>query len=190
MGILDITKLKQIIKVKNFLTGEEGNLIPLSKENEISETDLARIAEICNSEKNKCHFISTGMDFLKTQNYTISNAKFWVEDLGWKGWENNSNFVFIVKNSNKEIVCAIDIKEADIESSEIGYWASENDKGWMTNTVIALINKAKLSGFKGLIALTWPDGFSSQRILQRAGFKSDDLMVEKNKEAIKFSIKL
>jgi RimJ/RimL family protein N-acetyltransferase len=187
MEKISVEKLKQTAKVKNFLTGEEGTMIPLSKENEISDADYTRIVEICNSQK-VYDFLFRAR--LNGKPYNLDGAKYWVQGMGWKGWEEGTIFIYIVRNKKGNIVAAIDIKSPDVDAAEIGYWASEEDKGWVTNSVLELMKLAKVAGYIRLISLALPNNLPSQNVLLRSGFSFVGPFDRKGVEYIQYSINL
>jgi RimJ/RimL family protein N-acetyltransferase len=101
--------------------------------------------------------------------YTDKDARGFIDWLKG-GWKNQTHFVFIVRKSGSEIIGAIDIKSANLERAEVGYWADENYRGFMTNTVKQLCLLAKDVGFVKLFADVRTDNNKSIGVLERAGF--------------------
>jgi RimJ/RimL family protein N-acetyltransferase len=85
------------------------------------------------------------------------------------------------------VVGAIDIKSSDLDAGEIGYWASSEYPGYVTNAVVALSQLAKNAGFKSLFADTVPDNLPSQSVLRRAGFNHQGLVDRKGKGVMYYS---
>ncbi len=64
----------------------------------------------------------------------------------------------------------MDIKSANLESAEIGYWLSAHHSGVMTNAVCALVQLARDAGYAELFALIRPTNTRSANVVARAGF--------------------
>lgn len=101
--------------------------------------------------------------------YTEKEAQGFVD---WvkEGWNKQTHFVFFVRKNDSEIVGAIDIKKADLTRSEVGYWADENYRGFMTNTINELISIAREVGYKKLFAEVKIENSKSVGVLERVGF--------------------
>lgn len=87
-----------------------------------------------------------------------------------QGWRDHSWFAFLLRDSNDQIIGAIDTKSAHTEGAEIGYYASANCPGVMTNAVLRLCDVAREAGFKRLFALIIPENVQSLGVVSRAGF--------------------
>lgn len=161
-------------EVLNFKTGETYHLLGGS-EMKLSEGDISRIVEICSQEEI--------YDFLfrrplQGKPYTEENAK-WFASWLQKGWEDNTHFVFIIRNTLDQIVGAIDIKSPDLERAEVGYWADRNSGGFVTNALHEMVSVAKDAGYKKLYAQVLPNNAKSSGVLERAGFdRQEDMQVE------------
>jgi RimJ/RimL family protein N-acetyltransferase len=132
----------------------------------ISGSDVDRIASICaEPEVYKMLF----EEMLGGRPYQREDAAIFAQFAG-AGWERNEMFVFLVRDVTDRIVAAVDIKSANLNSSEIGYWASAHHPGYMTNAVLALSSLARGVGYKSLYARTKLSNFRSQLVLRRAGF--------------------
>ena len=158
-------------EVTNFSTGEKYTLCG-GEEMPFSEKDIDKIAKIC-SQKNIYDMLFAKR--LEGRPYTDKEAQGFIDWLK-DGWKNQMYFVFIVRKSDGEIIGAIDIKSADLERAEVGYWADENYRGFMTNTVKQLCSLAKGVGFVKLFAGVRFDNGKSIGVLERAGF----VLVDKN----------
>ena len=152
------------IEIKRHNTNEVYFLESL--QTELSVEDLAVITQICNEETIYNRLFKKK---LKNNPYTTNNAKQF-GDWAKTGWETNKYFVFLIRDSNRQIVGVIDIKSANIESAQIGYWISQNHPGVMTNTLVSLCRMAEKAGFIALEAQTKNDNIKSQGVLKRAGF--------------------
>ena len=64
----------------------------------------------------------------------------------------------------------MDIKNADYDYAEIGYWADAQNSGFMTNALHELIVLAKEKGYKKLFAKVIQDNEKSAGVLTRSGF--------------------
>lgn len=87
------------------------------------------------------------------------------------GWEHSTHFVFLVLSPHDEIVGALDIKSPDPHAGEVGYWASGQHRGVMTNALLELVRVAQAAGFCRLWANPERDNAGSLALLRRAGFE-------------------
>jgi len=126
---------------------------------------LARIAAVCN-EPEVYEWLFRGR--LSGQTYTPDMARHFLQWAG-EGWAAGTHFVFIVVDRDGAVAAACDIK-TNTRIAEIGYWASCDHRGVMTNAVTALIALAAEAGFVGLFARTKPGNTRSEAVLARAGF--------------------
>lgn len=88
------------------------------------------------------------------------------------------SFFFLVRKRDRTVVGAADFKCAPNENGEveIGYGLGKEfeHNGYMTEAVKALCEFALTqTGVSHVIAETDPDGYASQRILERCGFEKD-----------------
>lgn len=86
------------------------------------------------------------------------------------GWNEGTHFVFLVVGEDGKICAACDIKSADFEGAEIGYWSSSRHRGVMTNAVRAMCALAKSAGYRSLTARARLGNLRSQAVLGRLGF--------------------
>lgn len=149
-----------------------------------TQSDLEQIVKVCNE---KLVYKMLFSDLFEGRKYEYKDAEYFITD-AQKSWENNSKFVFLIRNEKDEIIAAIDIKSADLESAEIGYWISSDYPGLMTNAVKKLSELAKNTGFKKLWATTKVDNQKSQNVLKRAGFTDLGEVERKGKQRRKFEI--
>lgn len=138
------------------------------KENIIQ--DARKIADICNQ-----HLIYETLfkEMLSGNKYTDDNAKGFIN---WssEGWNNQSYFVFLIRDSYGNIVGSIDIKSNNLDETEIGYWLDKNHSGVMTNSIRIIIALGKQVGFKKYIADVKPENIQSIKILENNDFKYVD----------------
>lgn len=152
-------------EVTNFASGIKYQMIG-GEDVEFSDSDISKIAQICSQDE---VYNTLFKKMLEGKPYTEDNARGFID---WvkSGWKDQTHFVFFVRNKNGEIIGAIDIKSANTDRAEIGYWADKNYSGFMTNTVKELIHIAKESGFKKLFADVLSNNIKSSAVLDRAGF--------------------
>ncbi|MFA7252239.1 MAG: GNAT family N-acetyltransferase [Candidatus Paceibacterota bacterium] len=152
-------------EIVNYLTGEKYEMLG-GKDMAFSDEDIKKIVEICN-RPNTYDILFKKMCAGKP--YTEENAKAFT-NYAKGGWEKQTNFVFIIRKADSEIIGAIDIKSPNTERAEIGYWSDENYSGFMTNTVNELLSLAKEGGFKKLFAGVLARNSKSVGVLERSGF--------------------
>ncbi len=172
------------IEITNFKTGDLCQLWRVDKMN-ITNNDYEQIRKICNEEAVYDYLFK---EKLEGKPYPIEKAKGFIE---WakKGWDENTHFVFLVRNSEGEIVAAVDTKSNDCDGAEIGYWASEDYPGIMTNAVKAMIDVDKNAGFKSVWARVRKGNEKSYGVQERAGLKYDSDFTNDNKEYRKYILK-
>lgn len=184
-----LNNLNISVKLINYLTGEQGRLIPLDRKENISDADIKQITSICQRPK-IFNLLFAELPAFKGRGYERKDAVHWVNDMGRKGWDNFSNFVYIVRDSQGQIVAGLDIKTPNLENAEVGYWADENHPGWMTNAVISLVEIARSTGFHKLFGLVRKTNSASMRVLKRAEFVEVEPSKEMKKHYKRFEIQL
>lgn len=152
------------VPIVNHLTGHRYDLVPAA-DLEPDTATLARIVAICNEPE---IYRWLFREPLEGRPYLEEKARAWIE---WAkaGWHGKTHFVFAVLDANKAVAAACDIKSND-PSSEIGYWASREHRGVMTNAVAAMCTIAAEAGFIELFARTKKGNVQSQAVLERVGF--------------------
>jgi RimJ/RimL family protein N-acetyltransferase len=132
----------------------------------LSKNNIFEIIAICNQED---IYSLLFRDKLNGERYEEPNAQSFV---AWanKGWQDGTYFVFIIKNQDDKVIGAIDIKSNNSDLAEIGYWASDNFPGFMTNAVSGLIEQAKNAGCHSFVAYTKLENNKSKGVLSRSGF--------------------
>ena len=106
---------------------------------------------------------------------------------GGAGWQSNQHFLFIVVDSRGHAAGACDIKTSDLYAAEIGYWASKEHRGIMTNAVRAMLEAGFTAGFQRFYAHVRPGNTASSAVLQRLGFVSSSEFAETGYEAFALS---
>jgi RimJ/RimL family protein N-acetyltransferase len=101
--------------------------------------------------------------------YPRSSAEDWSTQAK-AGWQKGTYFVFVTIDKQGLVVAACDIKSAEIDHAEIGYWASSHHPGVMTNSVLQVLELARQAGFREFFAEVLRDNYKSQGVLQRIGF--------------------
>lgn len=132
-----------------------------------TDEDVQRLVEICSQSEIYDMLFRWRM---QGKPYTIENAQWFVNSLK-QGWENNTHFIFIIRNVAGSIVGAMDIKSADTDRAEVGYWADRDSGGFVTNALIEMCNLAKNAGYKKLYAKVVVGNTKSENVLKRAGFE-------------------
>lgn len=144
---------------------------------EISEHDLKTITEICNEE---LVYRFLFRDRLKGSAYVINDARKFIT---WalNCWKEDEGYFFFVRDENNNIVACLHINSNNLDRTAIGYWATKDAPGIMTNAVKHLCEIAKKAGYRKLHALVEPVNIRSIGVLQRNGFtykgtKMEDLL--------------
>ena len=155
----------QIINFKE--PTKKATVIPLSKLNQLTPKDISEIVRICN-QHDVYELLFKKM--LNGKKYQIANAHSF-ESWANQGWENNSNFTFLIKSDGEKVIGTIDIKTNDPDNAEVGYWMDKDYPGYMTNALVGLITQAKAVGYRSLVAYTKIENNKSKGVLSRAGFQ-------------------
>lgn len=152
--------------ILNYKTGENCYLASCENEDLFTGPDINRIVACCSQE---LIYNFLFREKLKGQPYTKDQA---VSFIKWaaRGWQDQSWFVFIIRNSQNKLIGAIDLKSNNLDSSEMGYWADANESGIMSNAVTKLLALAKSAGYKNIYATTMLNNDRSQQVLIRNGF--------------------
>jgi len=120
------------------------------------------------------------------QPYTPADAErffLWAQE----GWARHEWFVFLVRDSHKTIIAAIDIKSTDLDGAEVGYWASASSPGIMTNTLLQVCQLARDGGYTRLTTMIAPDNEHSIRVTKRSGFVLDGERLHRQQRYLQFS---
>jgi RimJ/RimL family protein N-acetyltransferase len=149
------------------------------------EEDSARIVEICNQPSVYRLFAEK----LEGKPYTLADAAKFLT-WGYKGWIDQSHFVFFVRSDIDEIVGALDIKSADCLASEVGYWVDERVPGIATNALVSMLHQAREAGYRRVFALILPENERSKGVVLRAGFKAGGQMERNGKMFDRFDATL
>ncbi len=152
--------------IENAKSGAIYTLVPGTEDAVAPEQDVLQLLHLCNEP----HIYD--LLFAKRcagEPYAIADAE---RFLSWaaRGWRDQTHFVYLVRNASGQIGGAIDIKSANRESAEIGYWLSSSHSGVMTNAVQAVAERAREAGYAELFALVRPTNTRSASVLTRAGF--------------------
>ncbi|MEI6462641.1 MAG: GNAT family N-acetyltransferase [bacterium] len=155
--------------IQNFKNPKKkANVVPLRESLDLAESDFQDITDICNQPL-VYEFIFS--EKLLGKPYPIEKAH---DFLSWseKGWKEGKYFPFVIRDENKKIIGAIDIKSNNIENAAIGYWIDGGITGFMTNALLGIVSLAKEAGYKSLVALARQDNYRSKDVLTRGGFKN------------------
>lgn len=152
--------------ISNFKTGESYQFQG-GADVVFTEEDIQRLVEICNQKEIYDFLFGWRMG---GKPYTEENAR-WFANSFAQGWKDSSHFIFIIRNTSNLIVGAIDIKSADSERAEVGYWADNQSSGFITNALIEMSSHAKIAGYKKLFAKVVLGNEKSENVLKRGGFE-------------------
>lgn len=152
--------------IANVKSGERYVLVPGTEEVTSSARDVPELLAICNEPR------IYDLLFAKRcagEPYATADAEMF---LTWaaRGWRDQTHFVYLLRDGVGQIVGAIDIKSANRESAEIGYWLSCHHSGIMTGAVQSVTERAREAGYVELFALVRQTNMRSTNVLIRAGF--------------------
>ncbi len=169
--------------VVHFGHGERCELRSVDRTYQLTDEDAETVAAIANED---LIYHRLFRERFNGRPYTKEDA---YQFFAWaqERWSHNESFVFFVRNERKRIVGAIDIKSATTDAAEIGYWASAESPGIMTNTVLVLCQVAKEAGYLRLFACIAINNEKSIRVVQKAHFVWECEIVRNNRPYLKFT---
>lgn len=153
----------------NYLTGAEYILRPVLSELVI-DSQIDQLVSICNEAP---IYDILFKEKLQNQPYAQNDAKKFFE-WGAKGWKEQTYFVYLIVSELGEIAAAIDLKSADKNFAEVGYWSSGKHRGVMSNAMCSLIRIAQNDGYQKLYAKVRKANFGSQKVLINNQFVKDE----------------
>jgi len=154
------------LEVPRFPSGEIYTIESLESPQQISSADYKKIIKICNEP---LLYKSLFEKKFRGKSYPPKAAHDFIR-VAANSWHDGTWLVFFIRDPQKEIAAAIDLKAVEDDQAEIGYWASEKHSGIMTNTVNAICNLVKKAGLEYLYALVRPENKKSANILLRLHF--------------------
>ena len=107
-------------------------------------------------------------------------------DRAARGWREHTHFVFLIALAGERVAGNVEIESADLDRSEIGYWASARHPGFMTPAVAAVCEVARAAGYRSLYAHTRTHNERSMAVLRRNGFEDVGLVGSGDELARKF----
>lgn len=154
------------IEINNYITNKPYFIKDLADDS-LYEQLIPKIVKVCNEPRIFNRLFAKKL--IDGEKYHPINA---LEFLVYanKGWRNKDKFLFGIFDAKDNIVGAIELRSNTSESCEVGYWASENHPGIMSNTVIAISKLAKGAGYEMLFLLIAPDNTASLKVAKNAGF--------------------
>jgi RimJ/RimL family protein N-acetyltransferase len=145
------------------------------------QPELERVTEITRICNESLVYEFLWKDILGGNPYPPEKATGFIK-WGGDGWKKGSHFVFLVLTESGEVAAALDIKSANTESSEIGYWASQSHPAIISTAVEAMCGLASAASYKGLFGRVRPDNTGSKKVLIRCGFLPSGVDPEKGCE--------
>lgn len=166
-------KFPHHIEFRNHLTGETYALVR-AEDIEAYPHCAERVASICNEP---LIYNTLFRESLNGKSYSLEKAE---QFISWakEGWSEETYFVFFICNENNDLVGCMDIKSAQLDLAEIGYWTSDKVSGSTTNALVALIRCALAIGYRSFVAYVKYGNERSIRALERAGFTFDNSVSE------------
>ncbi|MBC8135753.1 MAG: GNAT family N-acetyltransferase [Fibrella sp.] len=150
--------------ILNVRTGANYELVPANR----TEADPATIVLICNEPP---IYDLLFAERYAGKPYVPADAE---RFLAWaeRGWRDGTHFVYLLRSESGAVAGALDIKSANLPSTEIGYWLGVHHSGVMANAVSALLEVARNAGYAELFGLVRQTNTRSANVLKRAGFTS------------------
>lgn len=174
------------LPVTNFKSKKTWTMLSCHDQQAFSAEDVARIVAICNQP---LVYDFLFQDRLEHRTYQAEDA---IGFLTWaeKGWREQQYFVFIVRDETGTIAAALDIKSNFLQAAEIGYWASSDSPGIMTNAVGALLQLAMRAGYLSIFGNVRATNTASQEVLKRSGFTLEKEIIEGGDPYYRYTIHL
>lgn len=132
-----------------------------------TEASVAAIVAICNEPLVYEFLFRAGH---RGAPYVADDARGFIRWIA-EGWAAGTHFVFFVLDADGAVAACADIKSADLDAGEVGYWASAAHSGVMSPTVAALVDAARRAGYRGLFATARATNQRSAAVLLRNGFR-------------------
>lgn len=174
------------VEVTNFKTSEIWQMFSVDSTFVAKNEDLERIKTICNEP---LVYKWLFKENLRNKPYTLEKAKGFI-DWAHDGWNKQEYFVFLIKDIQGVIQAAIDVKSNNVDKAEVGYWASGDKPGIMTNVVKILCDLAKQAGYKGLFSDVQVTNEKSGKVLERINFSLEEELTKDYKQYYRYSKKL
>jgi len=165
--------------VENAITGESYSLQAIDSI-QPTEAHIQRVTAICNEPE---IYQWLYREMFDGKPYPSDSAISWIS-WGAKGWKDGAYFVFVVLDCTGAITAACDIKGSDMNHAEIGYWASAQHRGIMTNAVTAMLVLAEQAGFRSFFAEVFSENKRSQAVLNRVGFQLSEDKAQKTGQVV------
>ena len=165
------------VPISNYFTGDEYLIL---RGDEVAADD-ARVAEVVAIANEPLVYGWLFQERCRGEPYAPCLAVDWLE---WMrdGWVKNSHFGFVITDPQGRIAAACDIKSAEPEGAEVGYWASAGHRGIMTDVVAAIIRCAWEAGYRSLTARVRHGNLRSGAVLERAGFRKNPALKDDEHE--------
>ena len=166
-----------------FSNAKSGAPYTLTRADQVpaNEGTIQRLVSVCNEPEIYDFLFRT---LLEGAPYSAPNAKFFL-DKAAQGWREQSHFIFVSLDSNREICGAMDIKSNNRKQGEIGYWSSKGHAGITSPGVGVLCEIAAEAGFESLFAYVKTTNPKSIAVLERNGF-SKEPEIDRTKEYPRF----
>lgn len=142
-------------------TEEQYQLVPIT-DLEATPHHLERLQQICNEP-------AIYKWLFAPEIYSLEKAKGFLA-WGKAGWQAHTHFVFLILDSHQQIAGAIDLKSAQLQAGEVGYWVSQDHSGLASSALACLIELAQKAGYTGLFAQVKAGNERSIKVLLRNGF--------------------
>ena len=153
--------------IQNFKTKQIYKLAPLVSDGKTRNQLIKDVYNCCSEDL----IYKTLFQDRHPEGYSLQHAESFI-NYSEEGWIKQTHFIFgIFHPETNQLVGAIDIKSANKEKAEVGYWLSKNFSGLMTNALIAITKIAQKAGYQSLEIYTEVSNQKSERVVQRAGFQ-------------------
>ncbi len=158
------------VPVINHLTNEKYFLIP-AKALEITPERIAEVVAICQQPD---IYNNLFKEEFSNAPYSPKHARYWLER-AQQGWNEGTHYVFCIVTKDNRLAASCELEGNRVEGVEIGYWASIEHSGIMSNAVLAILKLAKEAGFRSFMASALHHNLQSKSVLARCGFVEEPM---------------
>jgi RimJ/RimL family protein N-acetyltransferase len=134
---------------------------------QFKQNQINRIVEICNEPSIFEQIIIEKPVSVSFKYKDALNLAKWARD----GWKAGSHFLFFLLEKTGVPTGVVEIKSANTDRAEIGYWNSGKNPGLMTRALGIICKSAAEAGYHRLFAVADSKNHASIKVLESNGFQ-------------------
>ncbi len=110
--------------------------------------------------------------------YKKEDAEFWIKEIVRRGFENETNYTFAIRNiESLKLIGGIGIHtDRKHQKAEVGYWLGKDfwNKGYVSESLKAIIKFGFLNlGLNKIYATHYPHNPASGKVMQKCGMRKE-----------------